>query len=467
MQRRSSSPVVVVAAWSVTITMVLLVLWQWSVVRAVRDPEPMVLTTSVGASPTTPVLSVRRAPGVLAWQLNGETFAQALRPVLESVGPGSCFAASVDGRRVAGVNESLPLIPASNQKVIVAAAALDVLGPDYVFTTTVTGAIGPDGVVEGDLALIGGGDPVLSTDEWLASGTQRYPAVNTTRFEDLADRIIAAGVTSVRGRIVGDASRYDDEWFIPSWDTDLYGVEGGPYDALLVDDARQRATADPALAAADLLTDLLEDRGVEVGLAPVAGAAAPGPVVASVVSQPLTAILEELLTTSDDNTAELLLKELGVVAGGGGTTAAGLATVTTRLSTWGIPLDGVVLVDGSGLSRGNLVSCDVLLGVLEQGAASDPVGAGMAVAGTSGTLGDFFIGGPVEGRLQGKTGTLSDVKSLSGYLPAPDGSTIAFVLIQNEPAIDDGSFRPVWEQVLAPALATYPAGPGVSTLGPR
>ena len=467
MPRRSSSPVVVVAAWSVTITMVLLVLWQWSVVRAVRDPEPVAQPAPVGALPATPVLSVRRAPGVLAWQLNGGTFAEALRPVVEAVGPGSCFAASVDGRRVAGVNEALPLIPASNQKVIVAAAALDVLGPEHVFTTTVTGAIGPGGVVEGDLGLIGGGDPVLSTDDWLASGTQRYPAINTTRFEDLADRIAAAGVTSVRGRIVGDASRYDDEWFIPSWDTDLYGVEGGPYDALLVDDARQRPTADPALAAADLLTDLLEDRGIEVAFAPAAGVAAPGPVLASVSSQPLTAILQEMLTTSDDNTAELLLKELGVVAGGGGTTAAGLAVVTSRLTAWEIPLDGVVLVDGSGLSRGNLVTCNVLLGVLEQGAANDPVGAGMAVAGTSGTLGDFFLGGPVDGRLQGKTGTLSDVKSLSGYLPAPDGSTIAFALIQNEPTIDDGPFRPLWEQVLAPALATYPTGPGVGVLGPR
>ena len=467
MARRSSNPVVVVAAWSVTVTMALLVLWQWSVVRAVRDPEPVADPTTAASLPATAVLSVRRAPGVLAWQLNGATFAEALRPVVDAVGPGSCFAASVDGRRVASVNEALPLIPASNQKVIVAAAALDLLGPDHLFTTTVTGEVGPDGVVMGDLALIGGGDPVLSTDAWLASGVQRYPAINTTRFEDLADRIVAAGVTSVRGRIVGDANRYDDEWFIPSWDDDLYGVEGGPYDALLVDDARQRAGADPALAAAQVLTELVEDRGIDVAFAPVAGVAAPGPVVASVTSQPLTAILQELLTTSDDNTAELLVKELGVVTGGGGSTAGGLAAVSSRLASWGLPLEGVVLVDGSGLSRGNLVTCNLLLGVLEQGSASDPVGAGMAVAGTSGTLGDVFVGGPVDGRLRGKTGTLSDVKSLSGYLAAPDGSTIAFVLLQNEPAVDDGAFLPLWEQVLAPALATYPSGPGVSMLGPR
>jgi D-alanyl-D-alanine carboxypeptidase/D-alanyl-D-alanine-endopeptidase (penicillin-binding protein 4) len=468
MPRRSSSPIVVVAAWSVTTTMALLVLWQWSVVRAVREPQAAPIAGApTAAAPATPLLSMRRAPGVLAWQLNGETFAEVLRPVVEAVGPGSCFAASIDGRRVAGVNETQPVIPASNQKVIVAAAALEVLGPDYVFTTTVTGELGPDGVVAGDLALIGGGDPVLSTDDWLSSGSQRYPAINTTRLEDLADRVVAAGVTSVQGRIVGDASRYDDEWFIPSWDTDLHGLEAGPYDALLVDDADQRAGADPAQAAADTFTDLLEARGVEVAYAPVSGVAVPAPVVASVSSRPLTEVLQELLLTSDDNTAELLVKELGVVRGGSGATAAGLAVVSSQLASWGLALDGVVLVDGSGLSRSNLVTCGLLLGVLERGAASDPVGAGMAVAGTSGTLGDFFLGGPVDGRLQGKTGTLSDVKSLAGYLPAPDGSTIAFALIQNEPGVDDGAFQPLWEQLLAPALASYPSGPGVAELGPR
>jgi D-alanyl-D-alanine carboxypeptidase/D-alanyl-D-alanine-endopeptidase (penicillin-binding protein 4) len=467
MPRRSSSPIVVVAAWSVTVTMALLVLWQWSVVRAIREPQAAAMAGAPAIAPLTPLLSMRRAPGVLAWQLNGETFAEVMRPVVDAVGPGSCFAASIDGRRVAGVNETLPVIPASNQKVIVAAAALEVLGADYVFTTTVTGEIGPDGVVAGDLALIGGGDPVLSTDDWLSSGSQRYPAINTTRLEDLADRVVAAGVTSVQGRIVGDASRYDDEWFIPSWDSDLYGLEAGPYDALLVDDAGQRAGADPAQSAADVFTDLLEARGVEVAYAPVSGVAVSGPVVASVSSQPLTAILQELLLTSDDNTAELLVKELGVVGGGGGTTAAGLAVVSSRVASWGLALDGVVFVDGSGLSRSNLVTCALLLGVLERGGSSGPVGAGMAVAGTSGTLGDFFIGGPVDGRLQGKTGTLSDVKSLSGYLPAPDGSTVAFALIQNEPGIDDGAFRPLWEQLLAPALASYPSGPGVGELAPR
>lgn len=463
---------VIVAAWSVTVAMVLLVLWQWTTVRALREPLPVPTTQSAGTSVepallTTPVLSVRRAPGELAWQLNGEAFTAAVRPLVDAVGPGSCAAISVDGRRVAAVNETRPVIPASNMKLVVAAAALEVLGPDYTFTTTVTGAMDTTGVVTGDLHLIGGGDPVLTTDDWLASGVQRYPAINTTRLETLADSVVAAGVTKVLGRVVGDATRYDDEWFIPSWSDGLRGTEAGPYDALLVDDAGQRAGVDPAQYAADVFTDLLQSKGIEVAYAPASGAAAAAPVLASISSQPLTAILQELLLTSDDNTAELLVKEMGVVTSSSGTTAAGLAAVSARLASWGIDMTGVVLVDGSGLSRGNLVTCDLLLEVLEHGAPTDPVGSGLAVAGTSGTLGELFVGTPVDGRLQGKTGTLNDVKSLAGYLVADDGATIAFSLVQNEPGIDDGPFRAVWEQLLAPSLASYPTGPGVAELGPR
>jgi D-alanyl-D-alanine carboxypeptidase/D-alanyl-D-alanine-endopeptidase (penicillin-binding protein 4) len=95
------------------------------------------------------------------------------------------------------------------------------------------------------------------------------------------------------------------------------------------------------------------------------------------------------------------------------------------------------------------------------------VGAGLPVAATSGTLEDIFVGTPMAGRLQGKTGTLSDVKSLSGYVVASDGSVIQFSLVQNSPGIDDGAYLVVWEQILAPALATYPTGPTEDQLAPR
>jgi D-alanyl-D-alanine carboxypeptidase/D-alanyl-D-alanine-endopeptidase (penicillin-binding protein 4) len=444
MARRSDNPVIIITCAAITVAMGLLVLWQWLVAAQVRDPDPVVAASPPPAewSLGTPILSYRRAPGVLSWQINAGSFATALQPVAAQIDATSCFTVSVDGRPVSTTNPAQVVIPASNMKIVT-------------------------GVVAGDLSLIGGGDPVLTTDAWLQQGAQRYPPVNVTRLEDLADKVVAAGVTRVEGRVLGDASRYDDEWFIPTWSTDLHGVEAGPYDALMVDDAEMQADADPALHAATTFTALLRDRGVTVAQGPAVGTAAFTGEIASVVSQPLSVIVGEMLQTSDDNTAEMLLKEIGLEFAANGTTAAGVSGVLDRLEAWGVPSAGAVVLDGSGLSRSDQVTCSLLLGVLAHGSPADAVGAGLPVAATSGTLEDVFVGTPMAGRLQGKTGTLSDVKSLSGYVVASDGAVIQFSLVQNSPGIDDGAYLTVWEQILAPALATYPTGPTEDQLAPR
>ena len=149
------------------------------------------------------------------------------------------------------------------------------------------------------------------------------PVVNPTSLDALADAVVAAGVERVEGAVVGDASRYDDEWYVPSWSADIRGIEGGPYDALLVNDARvtgdpQRA-ADPAEAAAREFSQLLAQRGVTVAGTPRAGTAdGAAEVVAVVDSTPLRAVVGEMLATSDNNTAELLVKEIGQAAGARG-----------------------------------------------------------------------------------------------------------------------------------------------------
>ena len=106
-----------------------------------------------------------------------------------------------------------------------------------------------------------------------------------------------------------------------------------------------------------------------------------------------------------------------------------------------------------------------------------PLGAGLPVAGVSGTLRDVFTDSPVAGRLQGKTGTLGNapynadppaVKSLSGYLPVDGGSAVEFSLILNAAGTltDQSVYRPIWDG-LAAALATYPSGPTPADLAPR
>ena len=129
-----------------------------------------------------------------------------------------------------------------------------------------------------------------------------------------------------------------------------------------------------------------------------------------------------MLTTSDDNTAESLLKEIGLVASGAGTRAAGSAAVLETLASWGLPTEGIVITDGSGLDRSNVLTCELLVGVLDHAGTSGTIHDALPVAGTSGTLADVFVGTPVQGVLRAKTGTLSGAKSLSGYYPATDGS---------------------------------------------
>ena len=101
-----------------------------------------------------------------------------------------------------------------------------------------------------------------------------------TSLDQLADAVVAAGVQRIDGSVVGDGSRYDDEWFAPSWDNDVRGIEAGPYDALVVNDARVTGdpsrASDPAEGAAREFAALLAQRGVTVGGAPIAGVDAAG-----------------------------------------------------------------------------------------------------------------------------------------------------------------------------------------------
>jgi D-alanyl-D-alanine carboxypeptidase/D-alanyl-D-alanine-endopeptidase (penicillin-binding protein 4) len=134
--------------------------------------------------------------------------------------------------------------------------------------------------------------------------------------------------------------------------------------------------------------------------------------------------------------------------------------------TWGVSIDGLLMMDGSGLSRDNRITCATLQQVLQQSGADGPLARALPVAGLSGTLSDVFVGSPVEARMQAKTGTLTDVKALAGYLPVVGGGTIEFTLVQNAPGVDQGAYLSVWDQ-LATALASYPAGLTEATLAPR
>lgn len=430
----------------------------------------------------TPLLSFRRVPGLVGRALNGDAFAQQVSAFAGTLDATSCLAVEVDGVEVGGHNPDLAVMPASNQKLLTAAAALHILGPDHVFTTEVRADAVEGGVVNGDLYLVGGGDPLLTSPEW-DGNIIGYPIPDdATSLDTLAEQIAAAGVTQITGGVVGDSSRYDDETYYEEWTDDIRVAEAGPLSALIANDARTMSGGEwtvsesPARGAAAELTRLLQARGVTIGGEPSSGSApAEAPVVTSITSAPLTGVIAEMLSTSDNNTAELLLKELGVATGGDGTRAAGIAVMTTALQELGIDTAPLVIADGSGLSPQNRVTCRAIVQVLGMHSPTDAFGAALPVAGESGTLADDFVDTPMAGVMQAKTGSLSnppyndDVpssKALSGYVPTPSG-TVGFSLILNSPTVNYAEIvnnQPIWLS-LGEMLASY-APASAAPLGP-
>ena len=484
---RGPGPWIVLIVVAVVPVIALAALRSWSASQDDGgEPAPSVDPAAVVPTPapalSTGVTSFRRVPTIISRGLNTDSFAGEVSPLLASVNDRSCGAISVDGEPIGERNADLAVIPASNQKIPVAAAALERLGDDFRYTTTVVAASQPqDGVVDGDLYLVGGGDPLLSSDWYPASNLELNPVTSPTSFDSLADRVVAAGVTEITGSIVGDGSRYDDEFYAPGWGDGVAGLEGGPYSALMANDSRVLGDplrgSDPNEAAAREFTLLLEARGVSVGESAAAGTAPAGAIsVASIESAPMSDVVAEMLGNSDNNTAELVVKELGLTVAAPGTREAGLGVVREQLVEWGVDVSQIVLVDGSGLSLDNRLTCDSILTVLQRTGFDSAVGQGLPVAGQTGTLATAFVDHPVAGRLRGKTGTLNNppfnvdppaVKALAGFLPVEGGSAVEYVLILNGPTVSDQSeYRPVWES-LANALDTYPAGASPADLGPR
>ena len=466
---RRGAPLAVLAGATLLPAAILGGVWQYADANV---PAPTTTTTTTEPPPpvdelTTDLLSFRRHPTPLAERAAERAAAEALAAqqteLVDLVGDGSCVRI-VDGDTVVTDEGSgVAVIPASNQKLLVAAVALHVLGPDHRYRTELQSVRPFGGVVPGNVYLVGGGDPVLRTAD--VADPQQYPAFNTTALEPLADQLVALGVTAIEGDVVGDGARYDDEFWLDEWGPDIIRIEAGPYDALLVNDGLIGPSSpgnyglDPSRTAAATFVDLLLARGITV-----TGGAGSGPTptdvelttLAFIESLPLTDVLVEMLHTSDDNTAELVLKEIGFAASGQGTRQAGLDAVRATLDSWALPTGTLQLTDGSGLSRNNRTSCEVLVGLLATSPVASQLVDLLPAAGRDGTLAEQFLGSVAEGSLVGKTGTLTDVKALSGEQPGSDGRPVEFSLVLNAAGADDPDvYLPAWD-ALVELIDTYP-----------
>ena len=366
----------------------------------------LVLAGPVGAAPEAAPIETRLARALA-------------RPGVTASLTGALAIDTKSGTVVFDRNAAKPFRPASTEKLTVALAVLDELGPAFRTETVVLGAGSRRGKIwRGNFVLKGFGDPDLRTGD----------------LDSLAREIKRLGIRRVSGRIVADETYFDARRTGPGWKASFYKLECPPLSALIVDRGvlNGRMSDDPALAAAIAFKRALERAGVRVGNAAVKGRApASGTELASVDSPPVRKLVRQMASESDNFYAEMLTKLLGAHELGKGTTSAGTKVVRRELSERGVPLSGVMLVDGSGLSTRNRLTAIALASILTKMARDDELAPmfrrSLAIAGVSGTLEDRMDAPPAKGRVRAKTGTTAEASALAGYA----GPRYVFALIMN------------------------------------
>lgn len=431
----------------------------------------------------TPMWSARRIPRTL----QAPVVDDAIRPTLDALISGSpatsCLLVRSGDRIIQPAsNVTMPLVPASNQKLFTTFAAFQLLGPEFRFRTTVLADSAPvDGVVVGNLYLVGDGDPFLTTDDWWAQ-YEHLDGRHHTRLESLVERIVAAGVTEVTGSLIGDESAFDAVRQGPWADRLIVSKQSGPLSALTVNEgfvawpsdptgsSRQRSETDnPPLQAASTLAQLLAAAGitiggVEAGVAPVARVE-----IAAIESPNLVDLVTHINSYSSNIGAELLLKKLGQVQQGEGSTPAGAATVFDLLTVAGIPTAGLVINDGSGLAETDRITCAAMSAILTATGPESDFARTLSVGGERGSLAARFAGTPGAGAVLAKTGTLNDATALSGFIASANDADVAlsFAYVANESFIIGEEEVLGLQDVFAVGLTAYPGRPTLDTLSPR
>lgn len=268
----------------------------------------------------------------------------------------------------------------------------------------------------GNLWLVGYGDPTLTVAD----------------VERMARRFADTGVTRVAGRIMGDDTHFDTRRDALGWKPHYVGVESRPLSALSVAGVPLTGINGSAIAAARAFADALTRRGIAVtGRAGTGRAPEDALPITFDLSKRLAQLLKLVNGESDNFAAEMLLKELGATIAPRGSTKAGALVVRGQLAAAGVPLAGVRIADGSGLSRFDRLTAESLTAILRAG-VDDPALRGafvtsLAVAGISGTLEKRLDLRATRGRVIAKTGTTSRASALAGYVRR----RYVFAILQN------------------------------------
>jgi D-alanyl-D-alanine carboxypeptidase/D-alanyl-D-alanine-endopeptidase (penicillin-binding protein 4) len=342
-------------------------------------------------------------------------------------------------------------ILASNMKLFTTATALELLGAgERLRTKLVADGEIEEGVLRGDLYLVGDGDPALSGRSYA-----RRNGIPGTPLGRLAAQLKRAGLKRVTGRLHADDSVFDGVRGVP----DSGGSTSpyiGPLSGLSYNENRGGGgfVSNPEVNTATTLRRGLENRGIEVGK--VSEARAPealleGDPLADARSATLTQLVKETNRPSNNFFAEMLLKRVDAADGDQGTTRGGTEAVERIARELG---SGVHAADGSGLTRTNRATPEQvgrLLLAMGDHPADTAFKRSLPMAGKQGTLAGRMEGTAAEGRCRAKTGTISGVSALSGYCRAR-GTEMAFSILMNGVNVDTARRL---QDKMAAAIARY------------
>lgn len=385
-------------------------------------PPPGYRAPVVAAAPALPLETLDVAPAPSAKALTGRIAKLAKAAAAK---PSVVVIDAQTGRTLIDRGDR-PYLPASTMKLLSSLAAVEALGNDRTFATTV---VSPrDGV----LILRGGGDPLL-TDARSTGRASLQQLASTTAAE-----LKRAGVTKVT--LGYDASLFGGRAWHRHW-TDNYRYSVAPISALMVDGGRTRtgkADEKPAATAAAKFAARLAKAGITVTPPKPMRATGEDRELASVASPSVEQLVEHILRYSDNTAIETLSRQAALAAGERGDFAGATGTVRTTLRRLGLWVSGMVIDDTSGLSRDNRVTPGVLAKTMRLVLTEDrfrSLIAGLPVGGVSGTLAGRFDDDrerPGRGVVRAKTGSLRDVTTLAGYLITEDGSPLVFALMANK-----------------------------------
>lgn len=322
------------------------------------------------------------------------------------------------------LNSTQRMRPASCQKLVTSISALNFLGPDYHFVTEVftMGNI-VDGVLQGDMYVVGGMDPLLSTSD----------------LRQLADSLRAMGLKSIKGRLYRDVSKKDDLPFGLGW---CWDDDYGPLTALSVDGKDEFCNVWPGLLRASgiMCNGSCVDKQ--------------RPATASslrAVQHTMDEVLVPMMKESDNIYAESMFYQLAFLSGekGAGRKQA-VSYIQKLISSLGLNTEPYQIADGSGISLYNYLSplmlSTLLIYAYKTEAIRDHLYFALPIAGVDGTLSKRMLDTPAFQRIHAKTGTVDGVSTLSGYAEAGNGHLLVFSIF-NQGVIKSSQGKEFQDQV--------------------